>query len=322
MKKTVAIPTYQRPEFLRRAVDSILGQKILPDELLLISRDTDRESNELIRDIVAIYDGPVQIRSTTVVEPGFLPPILAAIREATGDLLAVMDDDAVAHPDWLARLSSHFVDPNVAGVGGRVLDFTGGNYVEYPAVSKVGFITWYGKAIGDMYKDINPSTVRPVQFVMGGSMCYRSQVIRRCLPDPVLAANVAFHWEVDVGLQVNRLGYRILYDPSAKVDHFTGPRAEIGMRSPNRAGIYWYNYNYSYLILKHFGFARAAIYQLYALLIGNSGTPGLLRELIRLMSGKEIHFSSRVVPSLEGRVGGFLRAARRRGGEPLSKQLR
>ena len=38
----------------------------------------------------------------------------------SGEVVAFLDDDACATPDWLEALIVHFADPAVAGVGGRV----------------------------------------------------------------------------------------------------------------------------------------------------------------------------------------------------------
>jgi glycosyltransferase involved in cell wall biosynthesis len=42
----------------------------------------------------------------------------AGIREATGEIVAFVDDDAYPAPDWLRHAVGHFSDPAVAGVGG------------------------------------------------------------------------------------------------------------------------------------------------------------------------------------------------------------
>ena len=38
---------------------------------------------------------------------------------ATGDIVAFLDDDAVAHAGWLTGLTRSYADPDVIGVGGR-----------------------------------------------------------------------------------------------------------------------------------------------------------------------------------------------------------
>src|SRR5690606_32471376 len=40
---------------------------------------------------------------------------------ATGEIVAFMDDDAVADPGWLKALSARFVSPFVMGVGGPIV---------------------------------------------------------------------------------------------------------------------------------------------------------------------------------------------------------
>jgi GT2 family glycosyltransferase len=48
-----------------------------------------------------------------------------AIGLAAGEIVAFIDDDAVAEPQWLAQLAAGYADDRVAGTGGIVLDDTG-----------------------------------------------------------------------------------------------------------------------------------------------------------------------------------------------------
>jgi Glycosyl transferase family 2 len=42
------------------------------------------------------------------------------VARTRGEVVAFLDDDACATPEWLAAMTVHFADPAVAGVGGRV----------------------------------------------------------------------------------------------------------------------------------------------------------------------------------------------------------
>lgn len=44
----------------------------------------------------------------------------SGLRVAQGDIVAFMDEDAIAAPDWLERLLAHYHDPNLLGVGGSI----------------------------------------------------------------------------------------------------------------------------------------------------------------------------------------------------------
>jgi hypothetical protein len=44
----------------------------------------------------------------------------SGVARSSGEIIAFLDDDACAAPDWLETLVVHFADPAIAGVGGRV----------------------------------------------------------------------------------------------------------------------------------------------------------------------------------------------------------
>ncbi|CAM8624643.1 COG1216 Predicted glycosyltransferases [Burkholderiales bacterium] len=308
---TVVIPSFHRPDYLTRAIRSIYRQKQKPNELIVILRDSDRASYD-----AAIYQFSLAVgtsaRIESVTEHGFLPPIYKAIESAHTDILAFMDDDAEAHSDWLEKLTLYYTDPSVAGVGGRYINYFGGKKAQYPPAEDVGCVTWYGKPIGNMYRDTTFEGPREVYFLIGGNMSYRLPVLRQSQPDPKLKNDVSFHWEIDVGMQVKRLGYRILFDPSIKVDHYSAPRQMAGLRFVNSCGIFWSNFNYAYLMRKHRSSLGLKIYLIYSVLIGWSDSPGLLLVTLRLLQFTPISWSKTVWPSICGRWEGLR--------EPLSEK--
>lgn len=304
MKFTVAIPTYKRPEYLKRAVESVLAQSFLPDELLLVSRVDDEPTNEALQGIISKNTGPVIIRKCHVAEPGFLPPVRKAIESAQGDVLVLLDDDAEAHPDWLQRISVYYHDPKVGGVGGRYINYFSGILQHYPPVEIVAKLYWYGRSVGNMYCDCTFLEPIEADFLIGGNLSYRLEVLRKSLPDARLGNNVAFHWEMDVGQQVKHHGFRILFDPAIQVDHHTAPREIHGMRTVNYEGTYWSNYNYAYLMRKHLSPLGFAAYLIYSFLLGGSGSPGLAYVIYAIARGRPIQWRNFVLASLRGRLDG------------------
>lgn len=82
---------------------------------------------------------------------------------ATGDVVALLDDDATAHPGWLAALSRPYADPKVIGVGGRTEPRW--------ATKRPGW--WPGEfdwVIGCTYIGVQPGVVRNV---LGGNASFR-----------------------------------------------------------------------------------------------------------------------------------------------------
>jgi glycosyltransferase involved in cell wall biosynthesis len=294
---SVVIPTYKRPEMLRNAVRSVVHQKCQAREIIVVWRHGDDETRAVIESEIAQNPRGL-IRDYCVDRAGFLPPVRLGISNATSDIVAFLDDDAVAHPDWLQMISRHYADPAIGGVGGRCVEGS------YPPAKVAARLTWYGRSIGNMYKDAAFSGWVSADFLMGGNMSFLRSALQKVVIDENLSANVASHWELDVTQQVKRQGYRVVYDPGIKTDHFTGPREIIGGRSPNDDGIYWSNYNYSYLMKKYLPRWRLMAFVVFTFLIGSSGSPGLLWLIYKgVRHGRKSLFG--VGASVRGRLRGL-----------------
>jgi glycosyltransferase involved in cell wall biosynthesis len=65
-----------------------------------------------------------ELRGALVIEssepPGLGGARNSGIAASAGEVVAFLDDDATASPEWLSRLVAHYSDPDVAGVGGGV----------------------------------------------------------------------------------------------------------------------------------------------------------------------------------------------------------
>lgn len=115
MRLTAALCTRDRPDELRRALASLLAQTEPPDEILVVENaPRDRRVRDLIeRDFPGVRWTPEPV-------PGLDFARNRALAAATGDLVAFLDDDAVADAGWAAALRQPFADPRVGAVTGRV----------------------------------------------------------------------------------------------------------------------------------------------------------------------------------------------------------
>ena len=273
---TVAIPTFERPAYLRRAVLSVLVQTLFPDEVLVVHRRDDNETVMTFDRLLNLPHGNL-LRFVAVDEPGFLPPIWQAVQNCSGDVIAFLDDDAEAHRDWLERLSVFYADASIGGVGGRYINYSNGVRQYQPAADVAGKLYWYGRFVGNMYKDFTPGRPVFVDCLMGGNMSYRVSLAKECLPARALNHDVAFHWELDMGLKIKKRGYRIVYEPAAAVDHHSAPRRILGVRTRNYEGIYYANYNFAYIIMRHFKMLRRWGYIGYTAAVGEETSPGVAK---------------------------------------------
>ena len=97
------------------AVESVQGQRLLPDEIVIV---IDHNPALLARTRERFAD-------LTIVEnpdaKGLSNARNAGIAATKANLLAFLDDDAAADPDWLKLMLETIQPPNVVGVGGRVV---------------------------------------------------------------------------------------------------------------------------------------------------------------------------------------------------------
>ncbi len=109
--------TRNRACMLERCLKSVLAQSRPPDEIIVV----DNGSTDDTAGVVRRFESVCPLRYVAELRPGVGRARATGCAAATGDILAFMDDDAVAEPGWLAALEEAFyLDPNVGVVGGRI----------------------------------------------------------------------------------------------------------------------------------------------------------------------------------------------------------
>jgi hypothetical protein len=116
---SVVLPTRNRANFLPMAVASVQAQSYTNWELLIVDDGSDDETPERL----AALDDP-RIRSFRIPHGGSSAARNAALDQATGDIIAYVDDDNMMHPLWLKAVAWAFGQrPNVDVLyGGIIID--------------------------------------------------------------------------------------------------------------------------------------------------------------------------------------------------------
>lgn len=304
----VVITTYRRPEYLRRCIVSLLGQTRLPKEMVVVVRDTDEESQEVVREFQE-RAGPGRVRMVLVREPGIPAAVRRAFTVFAGrrdiHLVLVIDDDAEAEPDWCERMSRHFTDPTVGAVAGRVVSYTDGRLLDLPPARVAGYISWYGKHIGNMFRPLSFDDVRPVKSFMGGNVAYRRTLLDDLVVDTRFIGS-AMAYEVDLAFQVRARGYRILFDPLARIHHFEAPRPpDVEPRDDVERKIYSYSHNHTYVMMKHLSLWRRLAFLVYFFLVGERGSWALLTALADTLLRRRVSHWRQVPLAYRGKMAGL-----------------
>lgn len=154
--------TEERWQDIVAAVHSIQQQIVPPREIILVIDHNKRlfeQAQAQMRDVILIENNERQ---------GLSGARNSGIAVANGKLIAFIDDDAIAEPDWLMRLNQCMKDPHVLGAGGRVEPIWSG---KCPA--------WFPKefywVVGCSYLGL-PEKLSVVRNPFGGCTCYRREV--------------------------------------------------------------------------------------------------------------------------------------------------
>ena len=277
---SVLIPSFGRPERLARCLRALGEQTVAPRQVVVVWQGDDEATRlvaERLRDVAPYQLDVIHSDQVSVVaaENG-------ALAAATGQIVLLIEDDAVPPNDWVARHVAHYADPRIGAVGGPA-DNHRPDGAPFPrrAAEPVGRLTWYGRAIGNLYDHDDRWRTRPpreVDHLVGNNMSLRRVAFDR------FEAGLRPYWqmfELDACLQVKARGYRVVCDFANVVAHHPTNLAYAGGRDGDlQIKVYHAAYNQAFVLAKHSPGALRVWRALYVVLVGSTGAPGLLASLV------------------------------------------
>lgn len=279
LSTSVIVATYGRAERLNYCLASLALQTQLPDEVIVVWQGNDIETKQLAENFAK--DAPFPFKVVHQPEPGIVPAENAGLDRAAGEIILLIDDDAIAAADWLQRHITHYEDPSVGAVGASCQNFSSDDIPVNPVgPRRIGKLTWFGRFHGNM-QDLLPAwrTRRPiaVNSLIGGNMSFR----RNGLGKFDSALKPYWHYfEADACLQVARRGFRILFDFGNPVRHYPVHRTTIPERLGDEYRVYNLAYNHAYILSKHSPWWLRAPRIGYLILMGTATRPGCVGALV------------------------------------------
>jgi GT2 family glycosyltransferase len=278
VKVTVAIPSYRRPEDLRRALEALTKQDRLADEVVIVARRDDGPTHDAVRTFVP----SLPLKLEFVERPGMVEAVNRAMDTATGDVIALTDDDAVPHEDWVQTITKTFEnEPDLAGLGGKDRILRNDGTWDEGAAPVVGAVRWYGCVFGYHHHGVGP--MRDVDCLKGVNMAFRMTALDKLrMDDRLRGTGAQCHCDLKLCLELRARGKRLAYDPSILVDHFPAPRYDEDQRGTFNALAYENDiHNLTLALLEYLRPAGRMVLIPYALLIGGwNGYTGLLKALL------------------------------------------
>jgi GT2 family glycosyltransferase len=207
--------TFDRIDDITDAIASLEAQRPVPDKILLVVDHNDEllaESQRRWPQVTVLANSGAK---------GLSGARNTGILACDTDVVAFLDDDAVAAEGWLAHLSEAYTDADVKAIGGRARPrwSAGGQPATLPAE-----LFW---VVGCTYTG-QPTTTADVRNVMGCSMSFRRSVftevggfiegIGRVGTLPLGCEET----ELCIRIKQRDPSARIVFEPGAVVDHRVG----------------------------------------------------------------------------------------------------
>lgn len=259
MSVSVIIVTLNRPDYVCRCLECLVAQVPPPEQIIVVDASADDQTRRVAEDFSPV----LYLRN----DNGFGRMTASrniGLKAAIGSIIAFLDDDAFAHPGWLAGLRAAYTDDTVGAVGGRALNNQPNE--AQTGVSEIGSLRATGELVGNFAAE--PEEVIEVDHIMGCNMSFRRDVVARLggfREDYPGISGV--REDSDMCMRVKRLGCRILFSPLACVDHVSAPQA-IGARFDNRYA-YYLQRNHLCLLVRNFGPGSRIVWRYLGFSISN-----------------------------------------------------
>lgn len=192
------------------------GRKLLEKNLPSVIKAAENPANKIVEIIVvddgssddsAEYVGKFKVRLVEHEKNlGYSAVCNTGVKEASGELVAILNSDVAPNDDFLVAALPHFADKEVFAVS-----FNEGKFGPGKLVWKKGFLEIKGG--GDI-----PKKTAPTDWPSGGSSIFRKAYWEKLGGmDKIF---LPFYFEdIDLGIRARKEGLKCLWEPRAEVEH-------------------------------------------------------------------------------------------------------
>jgi GT2 family glycosyltransferase len=216
---SLIIVNFNAGEALMRCLEAVAAQTVLPERLLLIDNASTDGSLAKARELIASNHilAAITVISTHPKNLGFAAANNHAIAQCDTEFVALLNPDAIPHPDWLENLlAATHRHPTAASFGSLQMRDSAAKIVD-------GLGDFYHPA-GICWRKRHGKVLRPRDLVEieTTSACAAAALYRRSafLEAGGFDENFFCYVEdVDLGLRLRQRGHTAIFIPSAVVEH-------------------------------------------------------------------------------------------------------
>jgi GT2 family glycosyltransferase len=217
VEASVVVPNLNGAHFLEPCLTAVAQQTLRPSQVLVVDNGSTDASVELVRELFP------EARLVTFSENrGFAAAMNAGIAETTADLVAFLNNDAVAEPTWLEELAACVArHPEAAAATSKLLAHEPGRLDgagDGLTRSFLPYVRGHGQPDDGRFAD-----EVEVFGASGAAALWRAPVLREL--GGFDERFFAYYEDVDLSFRARLRGYEIWYAPRSVVRHTRGGTA-------------------------------------------------------------------------------------------------
>ncbi len=235
---SVVIVNYNGRGLIGRSIECLLKQTFENYEIIVVDNASRDDSVAFIREkfpSVKVVEHPVNA--------GFSGGNLAGLKEAKGDFIALLNNDAFPEPNWLSHLWSGMDSNDRIGICASKLIIEGTDLIDSAGDGCTTAVRGY--KLEEKTQQQAHLKIRPVFGACAGAALYRREMI-----DDIGFFDEDFfliYEDADLNIRAQLAGWKCLFVPEAVVHHHV--RSTIGHDS--ELAIYYSNRNADLLWIKN-----------------------------------------------------------------------
>jgi GT2 family glycosyltransferase len=215
---SIIVPVFNQFPFTLRCLAS-LGRhgSALPSEVIVVD---DASTDETVAELLGV-EGLRLVQSAE--NQGFIRACNKGAAQARGDYLVFLNNDTQVQSGWLDALIGTFEERPDAGLVGSRLIYPDGRQQEAGAILAADGSAWNYGHLDDPYKP-QYSYLREADYCSGAALAIPRALFERLGGFDTHFAP-AYYEDADLAMRVRAAGYRVYYQPAARVVHFEGVSA-------------------------------------------------------------------------------------------------
>ncbi len=246
MEISVIIPTHRRKERVLETLRYFSGQTHKDFEMIIV----DQGPEFITGDEISKFNLKFPLKHVRLDEPNLGRARNAGVRNSRGDIILFCDDDIVPDRSLLEKHLENYKDDKVGGVGGRVI--SSGERKDRRSI----------KQLFPVVGSFNPLDASPicnfhtdkrceVKHIKGCNMSFRKELLIKAGSFDESLAGTANLEDADMSFRIRKLGYKLLFEPDAKVEHLELKHGGCQM-DDFRDLIYWLYFTDTLFYMRYF----------------------------------------------------------------------